>query len=202
MITHEMIQTFCSDDPAPTVLTKPFNVGNYTYATDGHAAIRIDKRAEYDGNDAKEGIVRSGWMENVPENLWEPLGAFDGMPELYECPQCHGQGQDAECRDCHGDRVVSWQSPSGIEYEEDCELCSGTGREEECDRCDGKGQIEKIIAWEIGSKRLNVKLLNRIAVLPNIQIATEAVEGLKGIPFRFTGGIGIIMPLRKDAEVS
>lgn len=204
MLMPETIESFCSDDPVMLrgILLKPFNVGAYTYAADRTVAIRIDRREKYDDNPRKESIVGCGWMENVPETLYESLPAFDATPELITCPDCKGETKNANCSDCDGDGNLCWYSRSGIRYEEECDLCNGTGKQPVCELCDGAGKIQKPKWVDMGTKRLNVRLLEKMARLPNVKIATEAVDGLTAIPFRFDGGIGIVMPMRKEVDIT
>lgn len=196
MISNELLQMFCSRDDFRTVLTVPFNVGNYTYATNGHFAIRVDLRKEFSGNDTPANMEKCfAYPENVDEALFIDIPELNTSENSVSCKVCGGKGTLTECSDCEGTGEVHWESDGGYEYESDCQMCNGSGKiNEQCEKCGGTGKkfIEQFI--EVGTRVLNCKLLSIINSLPGVKIAPDATSDFQPIPFRFDGGCGILMP--------
>jgi hypothetical protein len=202
MINDTMIRMFCDTTGYSSVLQNPFNIDGFTYATNGHFAIKIPAIEEYAGFEKLDSVSGLSFCESTPVNLFTTLPALlDGVIINVKCNLCNGTGKNKTCSDCNGDGEVYWESYCGHEYEAECKECDGTGKvvgsSETCDNCNGTGSEVEDTIVTIGTKYLNTKLLDILAKLPGCMIATEAVTELKPIPFKFNGGVGIIMPCRK-----
>jgi hypothetical protein len=201
MITKETLQMFCATESGHK-LSNPFNVGAYTYATNGHFGIRVPAMPEFAGNAGPDKIEAVWFHGMVVDDLWVPVASVVDKRTMKQCPVCDGSGQISKCPECDGNGVVEWTSDNDYDYEAECKMCDGDGtiggNGMVCSTCLGQGKIATTQRINVGSKLLNANLLSIMNQLPNCQIATEAVEGYECIPFRFDGGDGIIMPCRME----
>lgn len=202
-ITHEQLMVFCEKpiDGARKGLCNPFNVGEYTYATNGHFAIRIPAKIEYvAAEDYRVEIAKMFSDPAIPADKFIDLPIIESPEEHVICSKCNGTGSDIECTDCDGSRKVHWESEGGYEYDATCEMCNGTGKiKGPCEKCGATGKTAKDKLIDVGSKLLNARYLAIIAnTLKNVKIAPDAVSELSPVPFIFDGGEGIIMPLRRN----
>jgi hypothetical protein len=199
MIDDKTIRLFCAIDNSRPKLTNPFNQGSYTFAANGHIAIKISRREEYDKNapiDQKMEILFT--FSEISETLWIDIPDLDKIIEYQTCPECKGEKIIKVCRECHGKGEVFFENDYN-EYYIECKSCDGFPHNPtECEKCSGTGQVKKNRYILIGSKALDTDFLSTIKLLPGVKIAPEAVEGLNPIPFKFENGEGIIMPCRKE----
>lgn len=196
MIDDKTLRTFCERDGRKE-LESPFNIGDHTYATNGHFAVRVAIRPEYKTAEIK--IQHMFPHANIPADKYIDLPAVVSPEEQIICTDCKGSGEDIECTDCDGTGEVSWMSPGGYNYEEDCQMCRSRGViKGPCEKCGATGKTAKDKQIDVGSKLLSGRMLAIIAgTLKNVKIAPDAVPDLSPVPFIFDGGEGIIMPLRK-----
>jgi hypothetical protein len=165
------LDKFCEKDGVRYYLEKPFRLGGYIYATNGHLAVRIPD----DGREAAEAyksvsgigkifadaIARDGEQFTVP-NIALPDG-----PDEEKCPACNGLGEP-EC---------------DMEHMHDCP------------ECDGTGMVETCIRVSVGVAEFQRKYLRLLAELPNCKIFVQRPD--RSAYFTFDGGEGCLMPLRK-----
>lgn len=78
------------------------------------------------------------------------------------------------------------------------EKCYCGGDYKECLDCNGSGEEEKPEAVPVGGKLISNKYLLLIKTLPNPMLAPDATKNLEACLFKFDGGVGLIMPMRKD----
>lgn len=83
---------------------------------------------------------------------------------------------------------------------EECHLCENgqcscewCGTIHPCGMCEGTGR--KIANTKIGERLISGEYLRKIAMLPMPQINPKG-DKLSPMPFRFYGGIGLVMPLK------
>ena|SRR3990167_2778804 len=165
---------FCSSEKSRSNFRVPFSKGEYTYATNGHLAIRV-ARTNLNAPDC-ESIFATAIERGDPP--WIDLPPFELKQE--KCPGCLGTGfVDEECRSC------AKESPNAYE----------------CEECEG-GVIlsgSAIVKAEKGKVRLAAKYLDLLKDLPEIKIGVDGDESTrsdKPIRFKFEGGEGLLMPMR------
>jgi hypothetical protein len=71
---------------------QPWNEGRYTYATDSNIAVRVPRRAEYDGNRSGAPNVEYLFRRAETTDL-EPMPIFDVHPT---CPTCGHKRQGCD----------------------------------------------------------------------------------------------------------
>lgn len=196
------ITGFC--DKENSFLNEPFNLNNWTIASNGHMAIRVPLR-----DDVKRGIPQQITEEMILSLAWHKDGEettkfTDYEPQkLKACKTCKGTGRSVVCRECDGEGVVEWNN-SYHSYDAECRSCHGNGRTPDldvfCADCDGTGKIPEDMYEhvDIGDVRLSKKLLEKIKNLPGVKLGkTVGVEN-HSVAFLFDGGDGILMCLNKD----
>lgn len=178
-MTETMIdlQAFCATAPYRSYLHKPFTRGDWTYATNGHIAVRVPALPHYDDT---EGASTIHTFFDVHANAtWRPLGHAI-LPEagLVECDACRGRGREHDCPDCS---------------------CM-------CEACDGTGMRKAVVSVELrGLGDVNATYAALLLALPGIEVAPIVADlgaiAIPAIAFRFSGGVGVLMPLRGTRDV-
>lgn len=162
------LSKFCGNDMTREYLSKPFSVGQFTYATNGHVMLRVPRRP-----DAAEQTIDAKWdapFAALDKTTFSPL-ALD-LPKAraeMECSACEGEGREHECSDC----------------EHECPDCHGTGKE------DG----ERRVTTTVRGHTYQLRYVRMMLSLPGVEVA-DATEAVKPLIFRFDGGIGAVMPTR------
>lgn len=172
-------RVFCASEKDNPLLSEPFSVGNYTYATDGRIGVRLplcNEVPEGDEMQAKRAkaldrlfAVRLGVQ--TPEAFERQL---PDPPEGDDCERCEGSGMghnDCPCCDC------------------DCCDCNGTGT------CLPTQRI-RFETFDV-----NVKHLRLVLALPNPKIAIDVSNGDGPLLFTFDGGVGLLMPMRQENHI-
>lgn len=166
------LQQFCSTDPMRPYLHKPFSIGDYTHATNGHVGVRVPRI---------EGVPSQEKPD--PGKLFaqhfkdEPRGVLDvKLPEIKEdwqdCLRCGGSGKEHDCPSCSCD---------------------------ECDYCDGEGRTNKapMVKITIGNAIYNAKYIKQLLALPGLKFPVNPPKDAAA-GFVFDGGEGFLMPVRWD----
>jgi hypothetical protein len=91
-------------------------------------------------------------------------------------------GFDHECRKCNGSGLTKRISTTGTR----CDCCTN-----------GKVEINKPV--EIGAALVSALYLRKIAALPSPLIGAP-VDPDAAIAFKFEGGVGYLMPMRKGSS--
>ena len=96
----ELLKKFVSQDDPRKYMRSPFTRGEWTYATNGHIAVRVPK---IDGVE----ILPEKYIPSL-EGLFQSVGGNDfialpWMPPLEECQLCIGTGIAYECPECDGE---------------------------------------------------------------------------------------------------
>lgn len=166
------LQQFCGKEETRPYLLKPFSVGDFTYATNGHIMVRVTRR-----DDAAEQTKEWDW--NAP--LAGLQGASFAKPEFKlppepeeadECSACDGRGTEHDCPDC--------ECP--------CVECDGTG----------KDIPERGISTEFCGANFAMRYIRQVLSLPNVELASITSDA--PMVFRFDGGVGALMPLRSPGR--
>lgn len=166
------LKLFCLEYELRNIPMEPFSSKDFTYATDGRIAIRVARRQE------------------VPENNY--TSTIVDVIERY-------------IKDANFDIIADWLTIDAVPLPEmkGCDDCGETGYYDpeeddpkfQCQSCDGKGKYPIFVSVEIGAKLFSNKYLLMLMELPNVRI--HATNGkLDSSPFKFDGGIGILMPMK------
>jgi len=130
VITLDQIKSFCSTDPIRFKLAEPFNLEEWTYATDGRIIVRI-KRGLETLQTAKEANINPLSAYNGVFTDWFKLPAFEVEPEPVPpepkrtiCNECDGTGDcdcycpkcDGECEECGGEGEITDLGPKPPPY--------------------------------------------------------------------------------------
>lgn len=183
--------------------------GAWTYATDGRILVRVP----HCGGVAEASVCNVGALAGLV-GTWDDAIVFRPVPEVAEpktapCRHCEGSGKEyfRNCPVCSGRGWISATGDDNSHHELDCPRCDGKGRvlgasdnhndTEPCQHCHGRGTETELLYTDLGESRFNNAYLRIIASLPcaEIEAAPKAAAVAR---FRFTDGIGFVMPVRKD----
>lgn len=171
------LQPFCSTDESRPQLLIPFSRGAYTYATDARILVRVSRIEDVgeEGGLDLEAINAAASIEGR-----EPFYTED-LTQWQEVPEIRGRAFPACCSECaEGPRY---------EIKLNCPECKGTGVVE--------GFAPDQHEMRVGNRLAAWHYLKKIKALPNAEVSTEIGTKLAPIIFRFTGGVGLLMPLRE-----
>lgn len=218
------LQPFCSGTGKRLELQSPFTYGDYTYATNGHIMVRVERRDDVDEEAiGTKAFVFRGYLTGLPDITFSPFPTVV-LPPLEAhvpkpCKSCNATGRIYKvlCVNCHGSGLVTCHA---CDHENDCRTCDGYGvrerpattedaadKVEDCDNCGGSGDAstddDRIIYARCGPYFIDRRYVVLMQTLPGIEIdlgRSDLYEGkstypVKPILFRFDGGIGAIMPL-------
>ena len=167
------LQLFCSTNPVRRTLLEPFSIGEFSYAADGHIAVRVPRRADVpvreDAPDARRVFFDAG-----AETFVAPGAKKLPKPKTEECYQCDGDGKAHDCPNCNCA----------------CATCAGTGRVS-CDRN---------VCVTISGMPFALALWRRVCGLPGFKISPVRANEHQPLQFRFDGGEGAIMGLRSRLD--
>lgn len=180
------LERFCADKFGRAHLQKPFTLGDYTYATNGHIAVRVPKRGEQDSEE-HEVIVAAleRYFEEGRKSAGPMLPIPDGeLParESQKCVFCQGEGQLDTCPTCDQPCV--------------CPECKG----------DGKVWLDVVGVEIFRCVVVSSEYLSWIKQLPapRIRKMRKYETDLHPIYFEFEGGIGVLQsrrPLNHDISL-
>jgi hypothetical protein len=214
------LQPFCAKHDNRTYLKTPLSLDNYTYASNGHLMIRVDRRNDTPAaENLPEKLADS--FRSMPEKAIQKLGTETGTlsladfePELTDCNKCEGTGLTYVCPECDGTGEITLETDFN-DYNVDCESCGGrrtvsdneikalrsrnsrhTGvnkKPNKCQSCAGSGKRteEKYIA--VGETTLATDYLLLFKTLPNATV--YAFGKADSALVVFDGGLGILMPI-------
>jgi hypothetical protein len=216
------LDQFCAapNDPR-THLNTPLSIDNYTYASNGHLIIRIDRRHDTPAPDNLPKKV-ADLFRSLPEQALQKCGTEIGTlrladfePELTDCNECEGTGLTHVCPECQGDGEVFLQSDF-YDYEAECKSCEGSGTISDnqieslrsrnsrhpgvnkapnrCQSCAGSGKQPNEEKHIVGDTTLGTGYLLLLKTLPNSTVFAFGKNDFALIVF--DGGIGILMPRR------
>lgn len=171
------LKPFCAEEDGTRYgIAKPFSQGDFTFATNGHIAIRVPRIAEV----AEEPVAPDMQTRLFGLYKWDEDCAWLKPPEpifeISDCTFCGGKG-----------RVRTERSRNSSP----CEMCDGTGK-------DRTGSV--LVAGPKGWTRIASRYIELILTLPTPLIAVVGNESdlnMKPVRLNFTGGDGLIMPMRR-----
>lgn len=168
------LNSFCSTDPERPYLHKPWSVGKFSYATNGHIAIKVPRRDDVPENDKAPDL--QGTLDKIDwSQPFAPAPAFDvPLGWMTECTRCDGRGTEHDCPDC---------------------ACG-------CVKCRGTGQVSDDENQTIGMDgvALALRYARIIFALPGLMLPVE-VKPTDPVPFKCDGGEGAWMPMRGAPDI-
>lgn len=173
------LQQFCSTDDLRPYLMKPFRFKGFTWATNGHILVRVREDKRYEPLAGK--IDPAGPLKGFDKvTMWARVAvALPPQIEVQQCVACKGSGADHSADACSGD--VCW-------------TCDGAGFS------DG----ERSTSVTLAHVPFALNYVRQMLALPNVEIAPTSVSNAdhdyRPLYFRFNGGIGALMPLRKNYD--
>ncbi len=174
-LTVGVLKLFCAASDSPKFsITEPFRRGDYVYATDGKIAIQVTASLfpEITGDEkapSEKGMLAIGFGSSLDNTELFPLPRKIPESTKIYCGACMGTG---EC------------------------ICDECDNEHRCGKCGGGGHLRKMVTVQLGVATVDSQLLLLIQKLPNPTIEYPA-EPERAIHFKFDGGRGLVMPVRK-----
>jgi len=193
----EILAMFVAKVDSRECLLKPFRIGEFVYATNGHWIARVP------GDGLQADDITDKHPKNV-EALFDaaPTEGFMPLPKVKNpgvCMTCKGKGfgTTRQCGNCGGRGSFE---QDGYDYE--CQSCDGegeifsasTGGPDACPHCYGLGVPDNSGGTKVGAITYANRYLWLLRKLPAIQIAPGQPE--KSARLRFKGGEGLLMPYR------
>lgn len=185
-------------DDMPERAKTPWSEGVWSYATDNRAVIRAERLEEFADRPDNAGMgANIDTLVNFPAGpTWYDIPALPPAPVPETCPRCGGQKR-RECDACESTGTATfelWHKAIRYTADDTCPVCNGEAGD--CRKCESKGTITpKESPIEIGPAIFNPAYLRILATLPGCQIAP--VDGFCPAVFRFDGGSGAVMPIRR-----
>jgi hypothetical protein len=215
------LQPFCGKCDIRSYLNAPLSLDNYTYASNGHLLIRVDRRSDTPAPDNLPEKIADTFRA-LPEQALQKRGTETGTlrladfePELTDCNECEGTGLTYVCPECQGDGEVFTQGDF-YDYEAECKVCEGSGTISDnqieslrrrnsrhpgvnkapnrCQSCAGSGKQPKEDKHTVGDTTLGAAYLLLFKTLPNATVYAFGKNDFALIVF--DGGLGILMPRR------
>ena len=178
MITLDMMLPFCSDDECRYAISKPFTIGEWTYATDGKVMLRVPSSAVNVPQDADFNPPNAAVIFKFHD--WENKDGYNSIPEIPEWPAT------IVCKHCEGFGIIE---------------CSHCGSMVECTSCGGEGETEPFpLPMLVGDVLFNVKYLMLLATLPGVKVRRGSNPADKLATFIFDGGDGVLMGFKTEKE--
>lgn len=194
---------FCSREHYRVArIGRPWSIGPWTYATNGHIAIRVPRRPDTPEHpEAPENIV--DLFSRFVSLRFRPLTARVPPTNLPPCRVCRGTGWVVRCRECDGEGTHTCDCPY---CDRSCDCCNGNGfqpgapdtpegRRITCDECDGTGRASDTRRVHFpGGLVLQARYLALLQDLPGpVEMGVECKDGPQS--FRGAGWTALISPL-------
>lgn len=197
------LKPFCgSDHYHRGRLGGPWSLGAWTYASNGHIAIRVPRRADVPENPEAPENIKDLFERFVGESF-RPLTARVPSADLPPCRDCLGAGWVVKCPACDGEGGHD----CNCEYcDHHCDGCDGSGfrpgaadtpqeKRMACDECDGTGRGPDTRRVHFpGGLVLHAKYVVMLQDLPGpIEMGAGGGKGPQS--FRGDGWTALISPL-------
>lgn len=182
---------------------KPWSFGDYSYATDGHVAVRVPKIDSIPVVEKFQERTKQidGWINAEPGKWFDVV--FKQI-ELQQCIECSGHGYLRLCEECKGEGFVYFKTDYN-DYSVTCRSCSGYSVQPAsktnpasvpCEECDGSGKVypdlNETTATEYGGRKYNDILLSKLSVFKNVKIKPMGKKDPAVL--QFDEGMGLLMP--------
>jgi hypothetical protein len=195
MIPLETLQKFCSTDESRYNLHhKPFSQEQWTFATNGHIAIRVPRMAGGPEIKGTPDMVKlfDGVIFDHPNRVW--VDVPEAVIEVITCDVCRGERWVRDCP-CESGCAKCRESKGLVPTNADDEFA------EECFECDGVGERRSgyvFVKAPKGEVKLASVYIELLHLLPNCKLGLLGDESSIGVAlcFRFDGGSGLLMPVR------
>lgn len=194
------LKPFYNPNDVRQYITKPWSLGSYTYATNGHVLIRVNRMEDIPENPENRIFINESDISIALDDengLYEELVGLPPIedPKIEPCKYCRGRGKGRECDECNG---------SGKCYhcnDGDCPECGGRkfNAELDCDECRGTGKLiikPKLVPTKMGQLHFDLTYLHVINKLPDCKMRVDVDDPTKPVRFKFTGGCGLVMSVR------
>lgn len=196
-------------------LTLPWELDDWTYATDEHICVRV--RPELGDAGQREGRIPPfgslSWNHAaLRKNLkgWRPLPRVDPLLcDNMSCPSCEGTGNvageiPAECEVCGGTGSEWVGYEYHISHPVTCRYCKGKGcfqPAEECPDCKGDAIGVFPAVARLDGTYFDVRLYEKARSLGSefIHDNWNCMPHVPMIRFVFDGGEGLLMGMEKSA---
>ena len=210
------LQRYCANDSDPRgYLWKPWRVGEWVYATNGHLAVRVPTADFPDAAENYKAPQRiAGLFAHAFDGLEAPdFSAMPELPKLIKCLACKGTGRlhSIKCPDCDDDGEFV-HGRNTYECKECVDDPAGPGRlacahgaegskEQACEYCLGLGyQSLENGHTKIGDADYSAVYLHMLGELPDCRIRpgepASTVIRPRPAALIFSGGQAILLPYR------
>lgn len=192
----ELLNRFAANSSDPReYMRAPFTRGKWTYAMNGHIAVRVPKIDGMEILPDKHAPKLEGLFESVCLDACTCIG-LASLPPQEECSMCNGTGIAYECEECDGDGEFEHGSHTYT-----CRECDGSGQvaygggiDIACRHCDGTGVTRRKL-MKVGGSHFDLFYLHLINGLPGARFSPGAGP-MDCAWFVFDGGEGVLMPRR------
>lgn len=213
-----ILQLLSSPKDARVNLRTPFNIGDFTYASNGQVGIKIPKLEQFDTDkpitikvDNIFDKFKSEELSFIPLNKAFPKANLD----YHNCDRCFGSGYATStlCEECKGEIAIT-VSNEHSDYDVCCKTCEEDSRspfasdgylyeydpthEHICMFCQGEGSLPQnsfISAKYCGSGyETNIVNLRHLYSLDNVLVASKEIDNW--VMFKFDGGEGFFSTIR------
>jgi len=174
-------------------IRQPFNVGDYTVATNGHVMLAIPRNHAFDELHSTIAQKAINILEIGKTHTWHTLPPAKITVPRDKCRACDGGGRSTklDCYECGGNGEVHLVSRHNT-YCNECKTCYGDGfihspteNGEDCAICHGTGQTDPDLTTidpvSILKVAVQPKYAAMIANVPGVEVAVSS------------GGIGLLL---------
>lgn len=195
----ELLKGFCRAEGPDGKMSTPFNIDDFSYATNGHMIIRCKRVNGVTVKDNAPDINNLPWDH---EKIKDWAECPDVLVEGKKCECCDGKKVSVECEECDGDGWVDLFNEYH-HYENECKSCHGkgavcgVGKEDpmNCSNCYATGidYGREGLVWN--NVKISNKIVAKLKILPGIKM--QVVGGKEDpVRFIFDHGVGLAMPMR------
>lgn len=169
------------------------------YASDGAMAVAIDDNPSIECGADDHGITVVMIRQILhPTKEYLPLPDMT-IPDVEKCKTCDGTGKVHDCPDCP---ALEHPDQAFFECREHCNTCGdaeylpgdGAGASD-CPGCHGCGTSARLEIVELGRAYISAFYAEILNGLSDVEITSGGPTNV--INFRFAGGRGAVMPIRK-----